>query len=65
MFASAYKAYEELSPSMKTYLVGGGDIPLNDAGKKKYAENQAGLKQLGRLQRTRENARSRLRQCRA
>ena len=32
------------SPSMKTYLVGGGDIPLNDAGKKKYAENQAGLK---------------------
>src|SRR5205823_5757410 len=32
------------SPSMKTYLVGGGDIPLNDAGKKKYAEIQAGLK---------------------
>ena len=32
------------SPSMKAYLVGGGDIPLNDAGKKKYAENQAGLK---------------------
>ena len=31
------------SPSMKSYLVGGGDIPLNDAGKKKYAENQAGL----------------------
>ena len=32
------------SPSMKTYLVGGGEIPLNDAGKKKYAENQASLK---------------------
>ena len=32
------------SPSMKAYLVGGGDIPLNDAGRKKYAENQAGLK---------------------
>jgi len=32
------------SPSMKTYLVGGGEIPLNDAGKKKYAENQQGLK---------------------
>ena len=32
------------SPSMKAYLVGGGDIPLNEAGKKKYAENQAGLK---------------------
>ena len=31
------------NPSMKAYLVGGGDIPLNDAGKKKYAENQAGL----------------------
>ena len=32
------------SPSMKAYLVGGGDVPLNDAGKKKYAEIQAGLK---------------------
>src|SRR5215471_15728423 len=32
------------SPSIKTYLVGGGDVPLNDAGKKKYAESQAGLK---------------------
>src|ERR1700739_563116 len=32
------------NPSMKAYLVGGGDIPLNDAGKKKYAENQAGLR---------------------
>lgn len=32
------------NPSMKGYLVGGGDIPLNDAGRKKYAENQAGLK---------------------
>lgn len=32
------------SPSIKGYLVGGGDVPLNDAGKKKYAENQAGLK---------------------
>ncbi|HEX3485586.1 MAG TPA: hypothetical protein VHT51_11035 [Micropepsaceae bacterium] len=32
------------SPSIKTYLAGGGDVPLNDAGKKKYAENQAGLK---------------------
>src|SRR5579872_3996371 len=32
------------NPSMKAYLAGGGDIPLNDAGKKKYAENQAGLK---------------------
>jgi hypothetical protein len=29
---------------MKAYLVGGGDIPLNDAGRKKYLENQAGLK---------------------
>jgi hypothetical protein len=32
------------NPSMKAYLVGSGDIPLNDAGKKKYTENQAGLK---------------------
>ncbi len=32
------------NPSMKAYLIGGGDIPLNDAGKKKYTENQAGLK---------------------
>jgi hypothetical protein len=32
------------SPSMKSYMIGTGDIPLNDAGKKKYAENQAGLK---------------------
>jgi len=32
------------SPSIKAYLVGGGDVPLNDAGKKKYAENQAGLR---------------------
>lgn len=32
------------NPSMKAYLTGGGEIPLNDAGKKKYAENQAGLK---------------------
>jgi len=32
------------SPSIKAYLVGGGDVPLNDAGKMKYAENQAGLK---------------------
>jgi hypothetical protein len=32
------------SPSMKSYLVDGGDVPLNEAGKKKYAENQAGLK---------------------
>src|SRR5215471_11018376 len=32
------------SPSIKTYLVGGGDVPLKDAGKKKYAEIQAGLK---------------------
>jgi hypothetical protein len=32
------------NPSMKAYLVGGGDIPLNDAGRKKYADNQAGLK---------------------
>lgn len=30
--------------SMKAYLVGGGDIPLNDAGRRKYAEIQAGLK---------------------
>jgi hypothetical protein len=35
---------DSYSPSMQTYLVGGGEIPLNDAGKKKYAENQAGLK---------------------
>ena len=26
------------SPSMKSYLVGGGDIPLNDAGKKMAAD---------------------------
>ena len=32
------------SPSMKSYMIGPGDIPLNDAGKKKYTENQAGLK---------------------
>jgi hypothetical protein len=32
------------SPSMKSYLVGGGDVPLNEAGKRKYAENQAALK---------------------
>ena len=32
------------SPSMKNYLVGGGEVPLNDSGKKKYAEIQAGLK---------------------
>ena len=32
------------SPSMKMYMIGPGDIPLNDAGKKKYGENQAGLK---------------------
>lgn len=31
------------SPSIKTYLVGGGEVPLNDAGKKKYVENQTGL----------------------
>jgi hypothetical protein len=29
---------------VKAYLVGGDDVPLNDAGKKKYAEIQAGLK---------------------
>jgi hypothetical protein len=32
------------SPSIKSYLVGGGDVPLNDAGRKKYLEIQAGLK---------------------
>jgi hypothetical protein len=32
------------NPSMKGYVVGAGDIPLNDAGKKKYAENQSGLR---------------------
>ena len=30
------------SPSIKSYLVGGGDVPLNDAGRKKSAEIQAG-----------------------
>jgi hypothetical protein len=29
---------------MKSYLIDEGDIPLNEAGKKKWAENQAGLK---------------------
>ncbi len=32
------------SPSIKAYLIGDSDVPLNDAGKKKYAEIQAGLK---------------------
>ncbi len=32
------------SPSMKSYLVGADEIPLNDAGQRKYAENQKGLK---------------------
>ena len=30
------------SPSIKSYLVDGGDVPLNDAGRKKSAEIQAG-----------------------
>jgi hypothetical protein len=32
------------NPSIKAYLIGDQDVPLNDAGKKKYAEIQAGLK---------------------
>jgi hypothetical protein len=32
------------NPSITAYLIGDRDVPLNDAGKKKYAEIQAGLK---------------------
>jgi hypothetical protein len=32
------------SPSMKTYLVGGGDIPLNEAGRKNMPRTRPGLK---------------------
>jgi hypothetical protein len=31
-------------PSIKAHLVGARDVPLNDEGRKKYAENQSGLK---------------------
>lgn len=42
------------NPSMKNYLVGGGDVPLNDSGKRKYAENQAGLKDGSIIDRSRK-----------
>jgi hypothetical protein len=41
------------NPSIKAYLIGDQDVPLNDAGKKKYAEIQAGLKSGGILDRAR------------
>lgn len=41
-------------PSIKSYLIGGDDIPLNEAGKKKWAENQAGLKDSSIIDRARK-----------